>query len=138
TYSARRYSPLSEITPDNVRRLERAWVAHTRDLPSERAKNKYGAETTPLKVGDSLYLCSAKNILISLDPATGRERWRYDPKVADDWTPYPAACRGVVYYAVPGADPAEACASRIIEGTLDGRIIAVDARTGVPCAGFGR
>src|SRR5690606_10264775 len=57
TYSARRYSPLSEITPDNVRRLERAWVAHTRDLPSERAKNKYGAETTPLKVGDSLYLC---------------------------------------------------------------------------------
>lgn len=138
TYSARRYSPLSEITPDNVRRLERAWVAHTRDLPSERAKNKYGAETTPLKVGDSLYLCSAKNILISLDPATGRERWRYDPKVADDWIPYTAACRGVAYYAVPGADPAEACASRIIEGTLDGRIIAVDARTGVPCAGFGR
>lgn len=138
TYSARRYSPHSEITPDNVRRLERAWVAHTRDLPSERAKNKYGAETTPLKVGDSLYLCSAKNILISLDPATGRERWRYDPKVADDWIPYTAACRGVAYYAVPGADPAEACASRIIEGTLDGRIIAVDARTGVPCAGFGR
>ncbi|MDD3837123.1 MAG: membrane-bound PQQ-dependent dehydrogenase, glucose/quinate/shikimate family [Phenylobacterium sp.] len=138
TYSARRYSPLSQITPDNVRRLERAWVAHTRDLPSERAKNKYGAETTPLKVGDALYLCSAKNILISFDPATGRERWRYDPKVADDWIPYTAACRGVAYYAVPGADPAEACASRIIEGTLDGRIIAVDARTGVPCAGFGR
>ena len=45
-------------------------LAHTGDLPSERAKGKYGAETTPLKVGDTLYLCSAKNILIALDPAT--------------------------------------------------------------------
>ncbi|MFC3079681.1 membrane-bound PQQ-dependent dehydrogenase, glucose/quinate/shikimate family [Phenylobacterium terrae] len=138
TYSARRFSPLTQITPQNVGRLERVWVAHTRDLPSERAKNKYGAETTPLKVGDTLYLCSAKNILIALDPATGRERWRFDPKVSDDWIPYTAACRGVVYYAAPGADPAGACATRIIEGTLDGRLIAVDARTGVPCAGFGR
>src|SRR5690606_34260167 len=49
SYSARRYSPLAQITPENVSRLRRVWVAHTRDLPSERAKNKYGAETTPLK-----------------------------------------------------------------------------------------
>ncbi|ACG78002.1 glucose dehydrogenase [Phenylobacterium zucineum HLK1] len=138
TYAAHRYSPLAQITPDNVGRLERAWVAHTRDLPSERAKKKYGAETTPLKVGDTLYLCSAKNILIALDPATGRERWRYDPKVSDDWIPYTAACRGVVYHQTPGADPGQACAARIIEGTLDGRLIAVDSRTGRPCADFGR
>jgi quinoprotein glucose dehydrogenase len=138
TYAARRYSPLAEITPKNVGRLERVWLAHTRDLPSERAKDKYGAETTPLKVGDSLYLCSAKNILISLDPANGRERWRYDPKVSDDWIPYTAACRGVTYFAQPGASPNTPCAARIIEGTLDGRLIAVDARTGQPCAGFGR
>jgi len=138
SYAARRYSPLAQITPENVGRLERAWLAHTRDLPSERAKKKYGAETTPLKVGDTLYLCSAKNILIALDPATGQERWRYDPKVADDWIPYTAACRGVTYYAAPGGDPAQACSTRIVEGTLDGRLIAVDARTGQPCAGFGR
>lgn len=138
SYSARRYSPLAQITPENVGRLERAWLAHTGDLPSERAKNKYGAETTPLKVGDTLYLCSAKNILIALDPATGHERWRYDPKVSDDWIPYTAACRGVAYYAQPDADLQQACATRIIEGTLDGRLIAVDARTGVPCPGFGR
>src|SRR5690606_10168992 len=87
---------------------------------------------------DTLYLCSAKNILIALDPATGRERWRYDPKVSDDWIPYTAACRGGAYYAVPDADPTAECATRVIEGTLDARLIAVDARTGRPCAGFGR
>lgn len=133
TYSARRFSPLAQITPANVKQLERAWVYHTRDLPDE----KYGAETTPLMVGDTLYLCTGMNILIALDPATGRERWRFDPKVPKEWIPYTAACRGVSYFAVPGAAANEPCAARIIEGTLDGRIIAVDARTGRPCAGFG-
>lgn len=133
TYSARRYSPLAQITPDNVGKLERAWVYHTGDIPSER----WGAETTPLKVGDSLYLCSAKGIMISLDPATGKQRWRFDPKVPDKWIPYTAACRGVAYYAVPGAAANSECAARVIEGTLDGRIIAVDSRTGRPCSAFG-
>lgn len=151
--SARRYSPLAQITPENVGKLKRFWVAHTRDLPSNLSDNKYGAETTPLKVGDSIYLCSAKNILISLDAATGREKWRFDPKVPDAWIPYTAACRGVTYVdtrmaATPpkktAASPdqatgsARACATRIIEGTLDGRLIAVDAATGRPCADFGR
>lgn len=138
TYGARRYSTLSQITPANVGQLKVAWTFHTRDLPSERAKDKYGAETTPLKVGDSLYLCTPKNILIALDAATGKERWRHDPKVADDWIPYTAACRGVVHYASPQAVPGRACGTRIIEGTLDARLIAVDARTGVPCEGFGQ
>lgn len=138
TYSARRYSPLTQITPDNVRKLERAWVAHTGDLPrSADAKKLYGAETTPIKIGDRLYLCSAKNILIALNPVTGRELWRYDPRVSDRSIPYTAACRGVTYFAVPGSDAATACATRIIEGTLDGRLVAVDARTGQPCADFG-
>ncbi len=133
TYSARRYSPLTQITPRNAGKLERVWLSRTGDLPEE----KFGAETTPLKIGNTLYLCSARNILIALDPATGREIWRYDPKVSDDWIPYTAACRGVSYYAVPGADPAVACATRIIEGTLDARLIAVDARNGRPCMDFG-
>jgi len=138
TYSSRRYSPLTQITPDNVGRLERAWVFETGDLPAPGAENKYGAETTPLKVGNTLYLCSAKNILFALDARTGRQIWRHDPGVSDDWIPYTAACRGVVYYEAPDADPEAPCATRIIEGTLDGRIVAVDARTGAPCAGFGR
>ncbi len=139
TQGAQRYSPLAQITPDNVGRLDRAWVAHTRDLPDDMKDNSYGAETTPLKIGDMLYLCSAKNILIALDPATGDERWRYDPQVPDEWIPYTAACRGVAYHEVAGADADTdaPCARRIIEGTLDARLIAVDAETGRPCQDFG-
>src|SRR5690606_17434656 len=125
TQGAQHYSALAQITPENVARLERAWVAHTGDLPDDMEDNSYGAETTPLKVGDTLYLCSAMNVLIALDPATGQERWRYDPEVSPDWIPYTAACRGVAYHAADGADPAEPCATRIVEGTLDARIVAV-------------
>ncbi|AQR72828.1 membrane-bound PQQ-dependent dehydrogenase, glucose/quinate/shikimate family [Sphingomonas sp. LM7] len=137
SYAAQRYSPLAQITPDNVGKLKRVWLYNTGDLPKDMKDNKYGAETTPLKVGDTLYLCSAKNILIALDPATGKQRWRYDPQVPDAWIPYTAACRGVAYHAVAGAAADSECATRIVEGTLDARIIAVDARTGRPCPGFG-
>jgi len=138
TYGAERFSPLAQITAQNVGQLQRAWVYHTGDLPTPgKGANNYGAETTPLKVGDSLYLCSAKGIMIALDPATGKERWRFDPQVPDKWIPYTAACRGVSYYEIAGAAANGPCASRIIEGTLDARLIAVDARTGRPCADFG-
>lgn len=141
-----RYSPLRQIDRDNVAQLQEAWEFRTGDTPSKR----WGAETTPIKIGDNLYLCSARNQMISLDARTGKERWRYDPKVADDAIPYTAACRGVSYYEVPAAAPgagtegaagvaadASACRARVIEGTLDGRLIAVDAATGKPCADFG-
>lgn len=131
TYAARRYSPLSEINRDNVGRLERAWLYHTGDLPEEN----FGAETTPIKIGDTVYLCSARNILIALDAETGRERWRHDPEVSDDYIPYTAACRGVAYHAAAAAS--DGCTERIVEGTLDGRLIAVNARTGERCSAFG-
>ena len=138
TYSARRYSPLDQINVKNVANLKRVWTFHTGDLPkNDFEQHKYGAETTPLKVGDTLYVCTPKNILIALDPAKGTQRWRYDPKVPDEYIPYTADCRGVSYYAVPNAAATDACATRIIEGTLDARLIAVDAKTGQPCAGFG-
>ncbi|MEG2803690.1 membrane-bound PQQ-dependent dehydrogenase, glucose/quinate/shikimate family [Stenotrophomonas sp.] len=156
--AATRFSPLQQITPDNVGTLKQAWLFRTGDLPEKR----WGAETTPLKVGDTLYLCTARNQLVALNAADGTERWRFDPKIKDKSIPYTAACRGVSYYEVPAtaqqaadadvaADlanaapgvpvltqlPRSACAARIIEGTLDGRLIAVDAATGKPCAGFG-
>lgn len=137
SYSARRFSPLSQITPENVGKLERAWMFHTGDLPSAQAKGTYGAENTPLKIGDTLYVCTPKSIVIALDPATGRQRWRFDPRVPDTAIPYTAACRGVSYYAVPGATAGQACAARIIWGTLDARIFAIDARTGRLCQDFG-
>lgn len=136
-YDAKHYSPLTQITKANVGELVEVWRYRTRDMPSEAAQNKYSPENTPLKIGDHLYICSAKNILIALHAATGKERWRYDPQVPDDAIPYGATCRGVAYYAAPNLDPREPCAERIVQGTLDARLIAVDARTGQPCAGFG-
>jgi quinoprotein glucose dehydrogenase len=133
TYNAHRYSPLNQITRENVGTLERAWTFRTGDLPEDR----WGAETTPLKIGDTLYLCTGRSALIAISASDGQERWRFDPEVADEDIPYTAACRGVAYYAVPNASADAACATRIIAGTLDGRLIAVDARTGTPCADFG-
>ena len=137
TNSAQRYSPLGQITRANVDHLQRAWVYHTGDLPSSGEKNKYGAETTPLKIGDRLLLCSATNDMMAVDARTGRELWHYRAHLDHKWIPYTAACRGVAYYQVPGAAPQMICAARVIEGTLDGRLIAVDARTGAPCPDFG-
>lgn len=137
SYEATRYSPLDAIDRDNVSRLAVAWEFQTGDMPSQEAAGEYSPETTPLNVNDSLYLCSAKNILIALDAASGLERWRFDPVVPDDAIPYGATCRGVAYYEIPGMRATEACATRIIEGTLDARLIAVDAETGQPCADFG-
>ena len=138
SYSARRFSPLTQITPQNVAKLEQAWMIHTGDLPSSaRIRGTYGAENTPLKVGDSLYVCTPKSIVLALDPTTGKQRWRFDPKVPDSAIPYTAACRGVSYYALPDAQPQQACGTRIIFGTLDARLFALDAQTGRPCQDFG-
>lgn len=138
TYSARRFSPFNQINRENVGQLERVWLAHPGDLSQSKfAQNKYGAENTPLRIGDSLYVCRPKNIIISYHAATGEERWRYDPKVLDENIPYTAACRGVVYFEMPDAAADAACARRIIEGTFDARLVAVDAANGQPCADFG-
>ena len=137
TYAAARYSPLDQITPDNVSQLERAWEFNTGDLPSEAAEGKYSPENTPLKVGDDLYMCTGMGIALAIDAATGGEEWRFDPQVPVDAIPYGATCRGVAYYQVPDAAPDAACATRILWGTLDARLLAVDAQTGQPCADFG-
>ncbi len=71
----------------------------------------YGTENTPLKVGNLLYTCTAKNIIVALDAATGKPAWRVDPQVPDKWIPYTTACRGLSYYAVPGAALNSPCAA---------------------------
>ncbi len=138
TTAARRYSPLAQITADNVGKLKKVWDVHTGGTPTIAQYQKlYGTENTPLKVGNSLYMCTAKNVIVALDPATGTEQWRYDPKVPDAWIPYTTACRGVVYYATPNAAAGTPCAGRILMGTLDSRLVEVDAKEGKPCADFG-
>lgn len=137
TSAAMRYSPLDAINRDNVDQLTRAWFYRSGDMPPESVDGKWAPENTPLKIGTSLYLCTPRNIMIALDAASGRERWRYDPKVPVDSIPYSASCRGVAFHEQPDALDGAMCKRRIIEGTLDARLIAVDADTGQLCPDFG-
>lgn len=131
-HGAQRYSELSQITPDNVGQLKQAWVYHTHDLP----KN-YGVEMTPLKIDDTLYGCTSRHKVFALDAATGKQKWEFDPKTPAQFAPPNSACRGVAYYKQASAAPGTACAARIIFGTLDAKIMAVDAATGQLCQDFG-
>lgn len=131
--TAQRYADVDQITPANVGGLKRAWTYHTGYVDPK----KYGSELTPLKISDRVYGCTGMNELFAVDASTGKKIWSHDPKVDPKWIPYSASCRGVAFYKTPGATSGQLCAERIIEGTLDMRLIAVDAATGVSCPGFG-
>ena len=135
-----RFSRLAQVTPANVGNLVRAWEFHTGDLesrpPAAMARTKF--EATPLFVEDSLILCSPFNEVIALDPGTGSVKWRYDPKISTNQRlANRYNCRGVAYWVDDRATDGAACRSRIFMGTNDVRVIALDAKTGVPCADFG-
>lgn len=135
THKAARYSPLTQITPDNVGQLEQIWEFRTGDLPEN--DEPFGNQNTPVKIGDRLYLCSALNKISALDAATGAEHWTYDPQTSVDAIGYNASCRGLVYFEDPTADPTELCATRVVNLTHDARMIALDTETGQLCADFG-
>jgi quinoprotein glucose dehydrogenase len=135
-----RFSDLTQITPANIDRLIRAWEFRTGDLerrpPEVMARTKF--EATPLLVEDSLVFCTAFNEVIALDPGTGAQKWRYDPKISTAQRPANRFnCRGVAHWIDPQAAEGAACRSRIFMGTNDFRLISLDAKTGRPCAGFG-
>jgi quinoprotein glucose dehydrogenase len=133
-----RHSPLAQITRDNVDDLAVAWTYRTGEMGAGFASaSKLTFETTPIVVRGSLYLSTPTSIVIALDPATGKERWRYDPKIARDTQYAETASRGVSSWVDPVADSGAPCAHRILMGTLDARLIALDGRTGRPCQGFG-
>ncbi|MCB1844013.1 MAG: PQQ-binding-like beta-propeller repeat protein, partial [Halioglobus sp.] len=136
TKAGTRYVPADQITPDNVDQLQVAWRYRSGDLPEAypQASNAYSFQATPLKVDESLYFCSPRNIVIALDAATGQERWRHDPEI-DASSVYMLACRGVAYHESLNAEAA--CARRILVATLDARLIALDAASGKRCPGFG-
>lgn len=136
-----RHSPLTQITRANVRRLELAWVHHHGDVSDgsgDTTRTSFNA--TPIVVGDTLYFCTGMNRVIALDPETGEERWSFDPELRLRRLrgPYPLVCRGVAHWAEQEAPPGAACAERIFTGTVDSELIALDARSGLPCRGFGR
>jgi len=135
-----RFSKLAQITPANVNDLVRAWKFRTGDLDRRpaavMARSKF--EATPLLVEDSLVFCTPFNEVIALDPGTGAQKWRYDPKISMAQRPGNRFnCRGVAYWVDQQATAGAACRSRIFMGTNDARLIALDARNGSPCADFG-
>ena len=115
-YAEQRYSTLSQIDAASVGRLGLAWWYDTR---TDR-----GLEATPIVVDGILYATASWSVAFALDARTGREIWRFDPEVPHEKGAY-ACCdvvnRGVAVYQ-----------GRVYLGTIDGRLIALDAATGEP------
>ena len=134
-----RYAPLTQIRRENVRQLAAAWTYRTGELAKDRypIHRDFRFEATPLFVDSTLYLSTPLGRVIALDPATGGERWTFDakPDIGADWGDF--ANRGVSTWVDPAAAPNAACRRRIFLGAVDGRIFALDAKSGRVCSGFG-
>src|SRR5437667_994197 len=134
-----RRSPLTQITRLNVSSLEVAWLFHTGDISDgSGGRPRSGFETTPIVVDGTLYLTTPFNRVIALDPETGGRRWAFDPLV-DPHGDYGDGLinRGLATWLDTSRRPGEACRRRLYEATLDARLLALDAASGAPCAGFG-
>ncbi len=134
------FSALGTITASNINSLVKAWEFRSGDLqrraPALMARSK--SQATPLMVEGSLVTCTPFNEVIALDPGTGVEKWRFDPKIDTEQRPANRYnCRGVAFWRDDDLPEDAACRTRIFMGTNDARMIALDARTGRPCAGFG-
>ncbi len=144
TQAGDRYSPLSQINESNVKNLQVAWTYQSGDVKRADDPGEITNESTPLKIGNLLYTCTAHQILVAIDAATGKEKWRFDPKIKYDPTFQHMTCRGVSYHDFNTAtDPQNApaspaaCSRRIYLPVNDGRLIAVDAENGQLCKDFG-
>jgi quinoprotein glucose dehydrogenase len=133
-----RYSPLTQITRENVKQLKVAWEYHTGAMEIKaRSSSKAAFEATPLFVDGTLYLSTPYNRVIALDPESGKERWSYDPKV-NLWTSYSEmTSRGVSTWVDNKLKSDAPNRRRIILATIDARLIAMDATTGELCKEFG-
>lgn len=135
-----RFSPLDQITPANVGKLQLAWEFDTGYDPMSTASPS-PLQSTPLMVGDKLFLCTQTNVVFALDPETGKPIWRFDPKVDPTGGSAVRTCRGVAYYdsvATNAGAAAGFCARRVVTSTFGAQLISLDADTGRPCPGFGK
>ena len=114
TWDEQRYSPLTQINDTNAQRLGLAWYD---DLETYR-----GVQASPLMLDGVLYNASIYNIVTAYDAKTGRKLWTYNPKVEKIWARW--ACCG------PSSRGIAAWGNKIIIGALDGRLIAIDRKTG--------
>jgi quinohemoprotein ethanol dehydrogenase len=117
TYDEKRFSPLKQINAQNVSQLKLAWHY---DLPTDPRAH----EATPLIVDGAMYVTGTWSRVFALNAATGALLWSYDPKVPGQ-SAVDACCdvvnRGVAVWN-----------GKVYVGTLDGRLVALDATTGKP------
>ncbi|TKI06591.1 glucose/quinate/shikimate family membrane-bound PQQ-dependent dehydrogenase [Martelella alba] len=138
-----RYSPLTQINDKNVGHLKEAWIFRTGDMKTASDPVEITDEVTPIKIRDTLYLCTPHQRLFALDAATGKEKWRFDPGLKTEPSFQHTTCRGVSYHETPAARTASAgtplalCARRVLLPVNDGNLYALDADSGKPCPDFG-
>lgn len=131
-----RYSPLDRINAGNVARLQPAWSVQTGDVRRADDIGETTYEVTPLKVGDTLYLCTPHSWAMALDADTGAVRWRFDPAAGLESQRQHQTCRGVSYHADANVEAGQACRARIFLPSADAKLHALDAATGKPCEDF--
>ena len=131
-----RFAQVDQINTENVGELQEVW--------RYRTGVSYDFKMTPLQIGDTLYVCTAGNVVIALDAQTGTERWKHDTKTKvpgadkglENASTFARTCRGISYHE-GAADSVGQCAKRILTATTDARLIAIDAATGQRCKDFG-
>ena len=134
-----RYSPASQITRTNVGRLDVAWTYRTGETdPRFKTAKATAFEATPLVVDGTMYIGTPLGRVIALDPATGRERWVFDPQIRRDVSYGDFASRGVSTWLDESAPAGAVCRRRIFVATAQSQLFALDSRDGRPCVAFGK
>jgi quinoprotein glucose dehydrogenase len=133
-----RYSPARQIDRTNVTKLQVAWTYRTGALQEQTDLiHKAAFEATPILADNKLFLSTPYNHVISLDPLSGNKLWEYDSHLDLTKEFSEVTSRGVSAWRDTKAKPGQSCRLRILFGTLDARLIALDGETGKPCADFG-
>ena len=131
-----RFSPLTQITRSNVATLKIAWRYHTGE-PAIDVSKQPSLQVTPIVVDGVMYISTPLGKVMALDPATGREIWRYDARVDPRGGYGDFANRGVSTWLDPSVKPGLPCRRRVYVATVDARLISLDAASGTPCREFG-
>ena len=136
--SAQKYSPLKQITADNVSKLKKIWEFHTGDVSDGKGDIPATVwSATPIFANQTLYIGTPFDRLIALDPGTGKEKWHYDTKSSRKALTQPVLKnRGVSYWQARQPAPGQACQKIVYMGTVDGKLFALDADSGKPCSDF--
>lgn len=130
-----KYSPLKQITKENVTKLTVAWEYHTGDGANPKPGSLTSFQDQPSMIEGNLVVCTTHRRVIALDPKTGKEQWVFDPKDPETGM---KKCRGIANWIDTQAEDGSFCKSRIFLGTADYRLIAIDAKSGMQCTEFGK